>query len=55
MDLLELKTGFLHDLFYEAERITGCRVESIKVRACCVRGAWRAVQCVPRCLQISEC
>ncbi len=34
---LELKTGFLHDLFHWAERITGCRLESIKVR-----GAWRA-------------
>jgi hypothetical protein len=49
-DLLELKDGFLYELFHWAEHITGCRVESIKVR-----GAWWAMQCVPRCLQITEC
>ncbi len=46
-DLLELKDGFLRDLFLWAERMTGCRVESIKV---CVEN----LHCVPRCLQISE-
>jgi hypothetical protein len=49
-DLLELKEGFIYELFQWAESITGCRVESMKVR-----GAWSSVQRVPRCLQISEC
>ncbi len=31
-ELLELKSGFLYKLFHWAEAITGCRVESIKVR-----------------------
>jgi hypothetical protein len=30
-DLLELNSGFLHDLFHWAKRITGC-IESTKVR-----------------------
>ncbi len=30
--MLELKSGFLFELFVWAENITGCRVESMKVR-----------------------